>query len=164
MRLVPNEQECARKWRKKRVKSEDCLRLVGANSFAEEKLAKKISRLLQSKSVFWSQVSLSWAESKCVSTHFRFWAIAKDAISLWQRLFSSIVGSTRAFYESITSGLWFFFRPPESVAFRAAALLPPASPPHPNFQSLINPPRLIGFWIGNLGGKWVELMWTPLEH
>ena len=65
---------------------------------------------------------------------------------------------------SLTSGLWFFFRPPESVAFRAAALLPPASPPHPNFQSLINPPRLIGFWIGNLGGKWVELMWTPLEH
>ena len=49
---MPNEQECARKWRKKRVKSEDYLRLVGANSFVEEKLAKKISRLLQSKSVF----------------------------------------------------------------------------------------------------------------
>ena len=37
-------------------------------------------------------------------------------------------------------------------SFKGSFAAPPTSPPLPISSSLINPPRLIGFWVGNFSG------------
>ena len=105
------------------------------------------------KNMHWfkfSRVSSSEVLLVCDQRHWGVWWIAQQK-SL--DLSASCLGDAQICKELLISWCGYLSQvlqgPTLKLCFKGSFAAPPSSPPHPISSSLINPPRLIGFGVGN---------------